>query len=196
MSDPGARGHEPEASGNAPDPDATTVLGQDDFRPAAEAAGQAPEQAPDQALAEARAKAEESFNQYLRVLAEFDNYRKRAARDLENAQRYAVERFAQELLGVLDGFELARANAGTADAHSLLAGQEATHRLLLKAFEKAGVAEIEATGKPFDPERHEAMVAQPSADQPPGTVLETVQKGYLLNGRLLRPARVIVARAP
>ena len=188
MNDPTTPGHEAAAGAAAPDQEATAVLGEDSFRPDAEALNRS--------LAEARAKAEENFNQYLRVLAEFDNYRKRAARDLESAQRYAVERFAQELLGVLDGFELARASAATADARSLLEGQEATYRLLLKAFEKAGVTEIEATGRPFDPERHEAMVAQPSAAAAPGTVLETVQKGYLLNGRLLRPARVVVARGP
>ena len=188
MNDEGAPGQGPGAGSSAPDPEATSVLGEGEFRPDAATLSQS--------LAAATAKAEESFNQYVRVLAEFDNYRKRAARELESAQRYAVERFAQELLGVLDGFELARANAATADARSLLAGQDATYRLLLKAFEKAGVTEIEATGKPFDPERHEAMVAQPSADSPPGTVLETVQKGYLLSGRLLRPARVIVARSP
>jgi molecular chaperone GrpE len=188
MNDPREPGLRAVADAGTQDPEATTVLGEDGVRPDAEAVSEA--------LAEARAKAEENFNQYVRVLAEFDNYRKRAARDFENAQRYAVERFAQELLGVLDGFELARANAAGADARSLLEGQEATYRLLLKAFEKAGVAEIEATGKTFDPERHEAMVAQPSAAAAPGTVLETVQKGYLLNGRLLRPARVVVARGP
>ena len=188
MNDPGAIGRGAEAGGKAADPDATTVLDEGAFRPEVEALSQS--------LVEARAKADENFNQYVRALAEFDNYRKRAARDLENAQRYAIERFAQDLLDVLDGFELAQANAATADARSLLEGQQATHRLLLKAFETAGITEIEATGQPFDPERHEAMLAQASAERPPGTVLETVQKGYLLNGRLLRPARVVVARAP
>ena len=122
--------------------------------------------------------------------------RKRAAKDVEQAQRYAVERFAQELLPVLDGFELAQANAAAADARSLLDGQAATLRLLLKACEKAGIVELNPAGTPFNPEQHEAMVAQPSAEVPPNTVLQTVQKGYALNGRVLRPARVIVARAP
>jgi molecular chaperone GrpE len=147
------------------------------------------------ALAEAKAKAEASHDQYLRALADFDNYRRRAARDLESAQRYGVERFAQELLPALDGFELALANAAAADLKSLIEGQAATHRLLRKAFDKAGIAELEPTGQPFDPEQHEAMAAQPSAAQPPNTVLQTVQKGYVLNGRVLRPARVIVSRA-
>ena len=176
------------ASAAAEDPEATTVLAGQALRPdAAEL---------ERALGEARAKAEEHYGQYLRALAEFDNYRKRATRELEGVQRYAVERFAQELLPVLDGFELAMASAASADADSLLAGQAATQRLLLKAFEKAGIAALDPTGQPFNPAEHEAVVAQPSAAQPPDTVLQTVQKGYLLNGRVLRPARVIVARAP
>ncbi len=170
------------------DPDATTVLAGDGLRPDLAALTQE--------LATARAKAEENFNQYVRVLAEFDNFRKRAARDLESARAYAVERFAQELLPAIDGFELALANAQHADAKSLLDGQAATHRLLLKAFEKAGIAELDPAGKPFDPAAHEAMLAEPSAALAPNTVVRTVQKGYLLNGRVLRPARVIVARAP
>lgn len=176
---------------NSPDPsaagadDPTTVLPEQGLQSDLE-----------QQVAEARAKADEHYALYLRALAEMDNVRKRAAKDLEAAQRFAVERFAQELLPVVDGFELAQANAGTADAKSLLEGQAATLRLLVKAFEKAGITELDPTGQPFDPERHEAMVAQPSAERAPNTVLQTVQKGYVLNGRVLRPARVIVSKAP
>ena len=169
------------------DSEATAVLDPGAFRPDAAQL--------EQELAAARQKAEDNFNQYVRVLAEFDNFRKRAARELDSAQRYAVERFAQELLPALDGFELALANAKHADAKSLLEGQAATHRLLLKAFEKAGIAELEPAGKPFDPAEHEAMLAEPSSEAAPNTVLKTIQKGYVLNGRVLRPARVIVARA-
>ena len=176
----------PEADGR--DPEATAVLDSDAFRPDVGAL--------QQELAAARVKADEHFNQYVRVLAEFDNFRKRASRDLESAQRYALERFAQDLLPALDGFELALAHGGAGDAKSLLEGQAATHRLLLKAFEKAGIVELDPAGQPFNPEEHEAMLAEPSAEQPPNTVLKTVQKGYVLNGRVLRPARVIVARAP
>jgi molecular chaperone GrpE len=166
----------------------TAVLPENAFRPDVAAL--------EQQLAESRAKADENFALYVRALAELENVRKRAAKDLEQAHRYGVERFAQELLPVLDGFELAQANAATADAKSLLEGQAATLRLLLKAFEKAGIAELDPTGRPFDPEQHEAMVAQPAADVAPNTVLQTIQKGYVLNGRVLRPARVIVSRAP
>lgn len=171
------------------DPEATTVLEGGVGRPEVVAALE-------QELGTQRQKAEEHYNQYVRVLAEFDNYRKRSARDLESARAFAVERFAQDLLPALDGFELALANAERADARSLLEGSAATQRLLLKAFEKAGIAELDPAGQPFDPQRHEAMMAEPTTQQPPNTVLRTVQKGYLLNGRVLRPARVVVARAP
>ena len=117
------------------------------------------------------------------------------AEGLDQARQFAVERFAQELLPAMDGFELALANQG-ADLAAVLEGQGATLRLLQKAFEKAGIKELApAAGTPFNPEEHEAMVAQPTADVPAGAVLTTIQKGYSLNGRVLRAARVIVARA-
>jgi molecular chaperone GrpE len=168
--------------------EATAVLPEDAFRPDVAAL--------EQQLAEARAKADEHYALYVRALAELDNVRKRAVKDVEQAHRYAVEKLAHELLPVLDGFELAQANAGTADVRSLLEGQAATLRLLLKALEKAGISELDPTGRAFDPQQHEAMVAQPTSDAAPDTVLQTVQKGYVLNGRVLRPARVIVSRAP
>jgi molecular chaperone GrpE len=149
-----------------------------------------------EALAVATAKADENYAQYVRVLAEFDNFRKRAARELDQARQFAVERFAQELLPAMDGFELSIANGAGADLQSLLEGQGATLRLLQKAFEKAGIHElVPGAGSPFNPEEHEAMVAQPSADLPPNSVVVTIQKGYTLNGRVLRAARVIVSRA-
>jgi molecular chaperone GrpE len=147
-------------------------------------------------LAEAQAAAAQGREQVLRAAAELDNIRKRAARDIEQAQRYALERFAQELLAVADSLELAVANAGNADAASLAAGQEATLRLLKSAFGKFSIQQIDPAGAPFDPEKHEAMAMQPSGTAEPGSVLQVVQPGYELNGRLLRPARVIVARDP
>ena len=147
-------------------------------------------------LSEAKVQAEAYYAQYLRAVAELENVRKRAARDVEQANRYAIERFANELLPAIDSFELAKVTAASADVKSLLEGQEATHRLLQKAFEKSGIRLLDPTGQPFNPAEHEAMVAAPSTEHPPGTVLQTVQTGYLLNGRLLRPARVIVSKAP
>jgi molecular chaperone GrpE len=134
--------------------------------------------------------------QMLRAAAELDNIRKRAARDVEQAHRFALEKFVQELLPAVDSLELAGASAGKADAASLAAGQEATLKLLQKALEKFAVVMLDPKGEPFDPERHEAMAMQESATAEPQSVLQVVQKGYELNGRLLRPARVIVSKAP
>lgn len=147
-------------------------------------------------LAEAQAAAVQGREQVLRAAAELDNIRKRAARDVEQAQRFALERFAQELLAVADSLELAVANGASADAASLAAGQEATLRLLVSAFGRFSIQPIDPAGAPFDPEKHEAMAMQPSSTAEPGSVLQVVQRGYELNGRLLRPARVIVARDP
>lgn len=147
-------------------------------------------------LAEAQAVAAQGRDQVLRAAAELENIRRRAARDVEQAQRYALERFAQELLAVADSLELAVASADKADAASLAAGQAATLRLLTSALSRFAIQPIDPVGAPFDPERHEAMAMQPSTTAEPGSVLQVVQRGYELNGRLLRPARVVVARAP
>jgi molecular chaperone GrpE len=148
------------------------------------------------ALAAAEAKASENWSSYLRAVAELENYRKRMDRELDNARKYAIERFAQELVSVADSLE-AGINAGTASAGSaLLEGSTATLKQLLRAFDKAGIKVIDPMGQPFDPAWHEAMVAQESADTPANTVLSVIQKGYSLNGRLLRPARVVVSKAP
>ncbi len=150
-----------------------------------------------QALAEAEERARSHRDQYLRAVAELDNVRKRAQRDIEAANRYGLEKFAAELLPVRDSLELAVQSADHAeiDARSLKQGQEATLQLLAKALERLGVTPINPVGEPFDPSRHEAMLAQESATAKPGTVLQVVQTGYELNGRVIRPARVIVAKA-
>jgi molecular chaperone GrpE len=147
-------------------------------------------------LVEAQAKAQENWNSYLRAVAETENLRKRAQRDVEAASRYAIERFAGELLEARDSLELGVAAGAGADATRLLQGMEATLRLMDRAFEKSGITVVDPLGEPFNPELHEAMLTQPSTDRPAGTVLAVIQKGYVLNGRLLRPARVAVARAP
>ena len=162
----------------------------------AEAAGATSPGTLEAELAEARARADEHWNSYLRAVAETDNLRKRAQRDVEAASRYAIERFAGELLDVRDSLELGVAAGASAEPARVLEGMEATLRLLNRAFEKSGLSVVDPAGQPFNPEFHEAMATQPSADQPPGTVLAVVQKGYLLHGRLLRPARVLVAREP
>jgi molecular chaperone GrpE len=147
------------------------------------------------ALAAAEAKAQENWNSYLRAVAELENYRKRAEREMDQSRKFAVERFAQELLGVADALEAGIRTGTESPGPALLEGAQATLRELNKAFEKAGVKTLDPKGQPFDPNWHEAMVAQASTEVPPDTVLSVIQKGYALNGRLLRPARVIVSKA-
>jgi molecular chaperone GrpE len=147
-------------------------------------------------LAAAEERATENRNSYLRAVAELENFRKRSEREIDNARKYAIERFAQELVTVGDALE-AGINAGAANpGPALLEGAQATLRQLHRAFDKAGIKIIDPAGQPFDPEWHEAMVAQDNRDHPANTVLTVIQKGYSLNGRLLRPARVIVSKAP
>lgn len=151
----------------------------------------------EEALAAAQAQLQDAREAQLRALAEMENVRRRAQRDVEAAHRFAVERFAADLVEVRDTLELGIAAAGSApEAAKFVEGSQATLRMLDKAFEKAGVAVLDPTGQSFNPEFHEAMVAQPSAQHPPGSVLAVIQKGFTLNGRLLRPARVVIARAP
>jgi molecular chaperone GrpE len=147
------------------------------------------------ALAGAEARAVESKDLYMRALAEIENVRKRAARDVEQAHKFALDRFANDLIGVKDSLELGLVSAGTG-SDALREGTEATLKLLAKAFERAGITEIMPLGEAFNPQLHEAMAMQPSAEHVPNSVTQVVQKGYQLNGRLLRPARVLVAKEP
>ncbi len=156
--------------------------------------GQETAQQGDAALAAAEARALDNRNQYLRAVAELENYRKRAEREVENARKYAIERFAQELVTVGDALEAGIAAGAENPGPALLEGAQATLRQLHRAFEKAGIKIIDPAAQPFDPDWHEAMVAQESRDVPANTVLNVIQKGYSLNGRLLRPARVIVSK--
>jgi molecular chaperone GrpE len=144
-------------------------------------------------LEQAEAKAAENWDRYLRTAAELENVRKRATRDVENAHRFALERFGRELLAVRDSLEMGLAAAESASVESLLEGSEATLKILATTMQQFGIEELDPAGEPFDPEFHEAISVQPSDDVEPGSVATVVQKGYSLNGRLLRPAMVIVA---
>jgi molecular chaperone GrpE len=145
------------------------------------------------ALAAAETKAQDNWNSYMRAVAELDNYRKRTERELDNARKFAIERFAQELVTVGDALE-AGIRAGAGNPGAVLEGAQATLKELNRAFDKAGIKILDPAGQPFDPNWHEAMVAQESREVPANTVLSVIQKGYSLNGRLLRPARVIVSK--
>lgn len=144
-------------------------------------------------LVELQAKADENWDRYLRAAAETENVRKRASRDVEHARKYALEAFSKELLAVRDSFEMGLDAADSADAASLVEGSRATLKLLTSTLERFGVSEVDPLGEAFDPELHEAISMQPSDHAEPGSVLVVVQKGYSLNGRLLRPAMVVVA---
>jgi molecular chaperone GrpE len=129
----------------------------------------------------------------LRERADLDNQRKRLARDLEQARRFANEKLLAELLPVCDSLERGL-EAANADAATLRAGQELTLRELLRVAGNNGLKAVDPAGQPFDPELHQAMSMVDSADHPSGSVIAVMQKGYLLNDRLLRPALVSVAK--
>jgi molecular chaperone GrpE len=148
-------------------------------------------------LAATQVQLTEARDAQLRAYAEMENVRKRAQRDVEAAHRFAVERFAADMIEVRDTLELGIAAAGTAEeAAKFVEGMQATLRLVDKAFERAGLVVLDPVGQPFNPEFHEAMVTQPSAEHAVGSVMAVIQKGFTLNGRLLRAARVVIARAP
>jgi molecular chaperone GrpE len=162
--------------------------GQDPADPAAPVADE---------LAAVQAQLQEAREAQLRALAEMENVRKRAQRDVESAHRFAVERFAADMIEVRDTLELGLAAAGAApEAAKFVEGAQATLRMVDKAFERAGIAVLDPVGQSFNPDFHEAIMTQPTAEHPVGSVLTVVQKGFTLNGRLLRPARVVIARGP
>ncbi|MDH3978173.1 MAG: nucleotide exchange factor GrpE [Gammaproteobacteria bacterium] len=147
-------------------------------------------------LEEAKALAEDNHNNYMRLAAEIDNLRKRTIREVEQARKFGVERFAGELLAAVDSLEMGIDAAAGASAEALLEGKRATLKLLSGAMAKSGVEAIDPEGELFDPNLHEALTMQPSETAEPGSIITVIQKGYQLNGRLLRPARVIVASEP
>jgi molecular chaperone GrpE len=147
-------------------------------------------------LAESEERAKNHWSEYLRAVAEQENIRKRAQKDIESTQRYGVEKFLAEVLPVKDSLDLGVENSDKADVAALKEGQLATQRLLTKALQKVGVVELNPVGQPFDAHQHEAIMAQESSTAEPNSVLVVVQRGYSLHGRLLRPARVVVAKAP
>jgi molecular chaperone GrpE len=148
-------------------------------------------------LEQARAKADDHFEQMMRAHAELENLKRRHSRDLENAHKFALDKFVAELLGVWDSLELGHTAAQDdgADVQKLREGTELTLKMLNDAMGKFGVKQIDPIDQPFDPELHQAMSMQPRADVPPNTVVAVVQKGYTLNGRLVRPAMVMVSQA-
>jgi molecular chaperone GrpE len=146
-------------------------------------------------LALAEKKAEENWELLLRTKAEMDNLRKRTEKDLENAHKYGMEKFVNEMLPVKDSMELGLA-AEDVTVESLHEGMKLTMNMFNNTFEKIGVKEINPLNEPFDPELHQAMTMQEVEDVEPNTVIAVMQKGYSLNDRLVRPAMVMVSKKP
>jgi molecular chaperone GrpE len=149
-------------------------------------------------LKERATRADDNWERLLRTTADFDNYKKRAAREKQEAIKYANESLLQKLMPVLDNFDMALAAQKTVpDAgQSLQAGINMIFQQLKSALAEMGLEEVEAIGKPFDPNLHEALSQQESSEVPDGHVLQQLRKGYKLRDRLLRPASVVVAKQP
>lgn len=149
-------------------------------------------------VAELEAQLEEAKNQALRAAAEVQNIRRRAEQDVEKAHKFALEKFASELLPVLDSLE--RGIEVSADGHEAVGaireGMELTLKVFKDTLKRFNIEEINPEGEPFNPETQQAMAMEPSENVEPNTVLKVFQKGFLINGRLLRPAMVVVSRAP
>jgi molecular chaperone GrpE len=160
-----------------------------------DAAAPAPEvmPSPEEIIRQLELQVQEHHDAWLRAKAEADNVRKRAQADIANAHKYALESFAAELLAVRDSLEAAL-SAENITLESLREGVTLTLKLLSAAFDKNQIREVNPAGEKFDPHRHQAMTAIES-DKTPNTVLHVMQKGYLLNDRVLRPALVTVAKA-
>jgi molecular chaperone GrpE len=157
----------------------------------------APEQLEE--LKQRAAKADEHWDRLLRTTADFDNFKKRAAREKQDAIKYAGESLMMKLIPVLDSFDMALTAAQqtqTEAAQALQTGVKMVHQQLRSALQEAGLEEIDAAGKPFDPNFHEAVAQQEVADLPEGQVTQQMRKGYKLRERLLRPASVVVSKHP
>jgi len=146
-------------------------------------------------LTDARSKADQHWDQCLRLQADMDNLRKRNERDLANAHKFALEKFVDALLPVKDSLEMGLlAAVENADVAKLVEGSELTLKMFTSAMDKFNVNEVNPLNEKFNPEYHEAMSMQERDDVEPNTVVTVVQKGYTLNDRLIRPAMVIVSR--
>lgn len=148
-------------------------------------------------LTKAESKAAENWDKVLRIQAEMDNLKRRTQKDLDSAHKYALEKFAKELLSVIDSLELGiqAATSDVAEVIKLKEGSELTIKQFEAVFAKFNIEAINPSGQLFDPEFHQAMSMVPMEDAEPNTVVNVLQKGYVLNGRLMRPAMVVVAQA-
>ncbi|MCX4027968.1 nucleotide exchange factor GrpE [Endozoicomonas sp. SM1973] len=151
-----------------------------------------------QQLGTALAEANEAKEHVLRAQAEMQNVQRRAKQDVEKAHKFALDKFSNELLPVVDSLERALETAtptGEEASKAMHEGIELTLKMFLDVLKKFNIEQLDPVGEPFDPQFHEAMAMQESQDAEPGTVLAAIQKGYTLNGRLVRPAMVVVSKA-
>lgn len=159
----------------------------------AESSDQPQAEEPVDEKAELQAQLEEEQNKYLRLLADYDNFKRRTKKDQELAKQFRSQSLLTDLLPVMDNFDRALAvEAKSEESASLLKGLEMVKKSLADAVAAEGLEEIKAVGEPFDPHFHQAVMQESDADSEPGTVLQELQKGYTLNGRVLRPAMVKV----
>ncbi len=143
----------------------------------------------------AEQKAHENWEKSVRAMAEVDNIRRRAERDVEHAHRFGVEKLIKEILPVIDSIEQALQAAKQANDQSMIEGIELTQKLLVDALAKFDVRPIEALNQAFNPNQHEAMAMFETDDAPPNTVINVFQQGYMLGERVVRPSRVVVSKA-
>ena len=143
-----------------------------------------------------QAKVDENYQQVLRAKAEVENMQRRSERDISNARKFALESFVNDLIPVLDSLEQGMSIENSTESEGMREGLELTMKLFVDAMTKHGVERLDPTGHPFNPEHHEAMSMIETADVEPDHIMQVFQKGYLLNKRVVRPARVIVARGP
>ena len=150
-----------------------------------------------EAQLEAKGKeAQDNYDRFLRLSAEFENFKKRMEKEKNDAYKFGTENLIKELLPVLDNLERAIDHGEAKDPQGLLEGVDLTLKGFLTALEKIGVSPVDASGKEFDPNLHEAVMVQEDAHHPAGTVLTQLQKGYTLHSRLIRPAMVVVSKRP
>ena len=149
----------------------------------------------EQRLEAATREAAENYDRLLRVSADFENYKKRSAREMQNFRKYANQDLVKDLLPILDNLELALKSASEEDkaTNALLEGIELIRKEILRVLEKHDVKQIDALGRPFDPSFHEAVMREETDDHPENTVITELQKGYLMHDRLIRPSMVAVA---
>ena len=147
-------------------------------------------------LEKAEEEAKENYDRFLRVSAEFDNYKKRTSREMSEFRKYANESLIKELLSVVDNMERAIVSANSEEnaGNGIIEGVDLTVKEILRMFDKYYVKPIQAVGEPFDPAFHQAVMQEESEDQPENTVLSELQKGYMIHDRLLRPAMVVVSK--